>query len=59
MSLRSRSWPLMGEQGPGFVCKECGGPSPIGVGYVGECSEAARTESENRTSCDCGYSVKT
>lgn len=40
------------------MCKECGGPSPIGVGYVGEYTQAAREESESRASCDCGHSLK-
>ncbi len=37
---------------PGYICKVCGGPSPMGVGYAaGEATAANFTDS-----CPCGYS---
>lgn len=41
----------------GYICKRCGGPAPVGVGYVvqGKPAEAA---SAYRSMCDCGYSRK-
>jgi len=40
----------------GFVCKRCGGPAPVGVGYAAVGVEAAAA-SEGLTRCACGYSV--
>jgi hypothetical protein len=41
--------------GPGYTCKECGGPSPRGVGYT--CYEpGAAAASAQVTACPCGYS---
>lgn len=40
----------------GYVCKRCGGPAPVGVGYAAPGSEAAAA-SEGLTRCACGYSV--
>ncbi len=40
----------------GFICKQCSGPSPIGVGYTGDRTEAAYRASRDRKTCDCGYS---
>ena len=39
----------------GFMCKVCGGPSPLGVGYVDGRPGAAQA-SEHVTACPCGYS---
>lgn len=41
---------------PGYVCKQCGGPAPLGIGYA-DYSPGARERSEGLTSCACGYSV--
>lgn len=43
------------DDGPGYICKECGGPAPIGVGYADN-SPGARAKSEGLTECACGYS---
>ncbi len=40
----------------GYICKRCGGASPVGVGYVANGVEAAQA-SEGLTRCACGYSV--
>lgn len=39
----------------GYVCKTCGGPSPVGVGYVDNTDGAAQ-RSAGRSTCDCGAS---
>lgn len=39
---------------PGYACKQCDGPAPVGIGYV----DANKPRDESRTACDCGYSVK-
>jgi hypothetical protein len=39
----------------GYQCKECGGPSPIGVGYV-DTTPGAAEASAALTACGCGYS---
>lgn len=39
----------------GYICKSCGGPSPLGVGYVDNSAGAAE-RSAGRTRCDCGNS---
>jgi hypothetical protein len=39
------------------VCKQCGGPSPVGIGYVST-EEGAAERSATVTACACGYSVK-
>lgn len=44
-------------QRPGFICKKCEAPSPIGVGFTDH-SPGAREKSMNLTSCQCGYSQK-
>ncbi|SMY00986.1 hypothetical protein BSP239C_03165 [Brevibacterium sp. 239c] len=36
----------------GYICKKCGTPSPIGVGYA--TSAPANTDLSR---CECGYSV--
>ena len=41
----------------GYVCKRCGGPSPVGVGYAAP-GAAAAAASEGLTRCQCGYSVR-
>lgn len=40
----------------GFVCKQCGGPSPVGVGYV-DITDGAAARSAGVTVCRCGHSV--
>jgi hypothetical protein len=40
----------------GFVCKKCGKPSPVGVGYVAPGKEAAEA-SAGITACECGHSM--
>lgn len=40
----------------GFVCKECHGPSPRGVGYSA-LGESAAMASLFITACQCGYSI--
>jgi hypothetical protein len=39
----------------GYRCKQCGGPSPAGVGYVDNSADAAAA-STSLTACACGYS---
>lgn len=39
----------------GFVCKKCGGPSPVGIGFVADGTDAA-ARSADLTTCQCGYS---
>jgi|SRR5690625_299758 len=41
---------------PGYICKRCGGPSPVGVGYT-DYSRGARQASQSLTQCACGWSV--
>lgn len=38
----------------GYVCKRCGGPSPVGVGYAIYGNHRARGDV---AACPCGYSV--
>ena len=40
----------------GYVCKRCGAPSPMGVGYTSYAAGAAAA-SRGLESCACGYSV--
>ena len=40
----------------GYVCKRCGGVSPVGIGYAVYGWRGVADLS--RTSCDCGHSVK-
>lgn len=40
----------------GYVCKKCGRPSPVGVGYVAPGKEAAEA-SAGITACECGHSM--
>lgn len=46
---------LLGVNQVGYICKSCGGPSPLGVGYVDN-SAGAAARSAGRTGCDCGQS---
>ncbi len=39
----------------GYVCKQCGDPSPVGVGYV-DTTPGAADASAALTACGCGYS---
>ena len=39
----------------GYVCKRCGNPSPMGVGYAVEGWLSAHASS-SLTACECGYS---
>lgn len=39
----------------GFMCKRCGSPSPVGVGFVDGRPGAAQA-SEHVTACECGHS---
>lgn len=39
----------------GYVCKRCGGPSPVGIGYVDN-SAGAYERSAAVTVCGCGWS---
>lgn len=39
----------------GYVCKSCGGPSPVGIGYVDN-TEGADERSAGLTRCQCGKS---
>lgn len=42
----------------GYICKSCGGPSPIGVGYaLTNWTPADERASTDRIACDCGQSV--
>lgn len=42
----------------GYICKSCGGPAPIGVGYaITRPTEADERASTDRIACDCGQSV--
>lgn len=40
---------------PGYICKTCGGPSPMGVGYTST-EPGARDASMPLTACGCGAS---
>lgn len=39
----------------GYVCKKCGGPSPMGVGYASHVPGSGKA-SAAVTECACGYS---
>ena len=39
----------------GYMCKQCGAPSPVGVGYVDTRPGAAQA-SEQLEACACGHS---
>jgi hypothetical protein len=39
----------------GYICKACGEPSPVGVGYVAD-GAAAGQRSAGLTACECGHS---
>lgn len=41
------------ESATGYVCKQCGGPSPMGVGY-----KTDEPDQRDVDACPCGYSVK-
>lgn len=40
----------------GYICKQCGKPSPVGVGFVTGGTAAFRA-SHGITQCECGYSA--
>lgn len=40
----------------GYICKQCEGPAPVGVGYVVQ--GWTGTPDSSRTACPCGHSVK-
>lgn len=42
----------------GYICKKCGGPSPVGVGYATnvEATTTTTTTTTPVTACPCGYS---
>lgn len=55
----SAGWIIVPDDWPfhaGFICKRCGGPSPVGIGYV-DCTEGAAERSAGLTQCGCGWSV--
>ena len=39
----------------GYMCKKCGQPAPLGVGYT-DTSPGAAQASQQVTSCPCGHS---
>lgn len=41
----------------GYICKECGKPSPIGIGYTSY-EQGAYERSKHLAQCECGYSQK-
>ena len=41
----------------GYVCKACGNPSPLGIGYASH-GKAAWLASQSLSECACGHSVK-
>ena len=41
----------------GYICKKCGKPSPLGIGYASH-DQGAYERSKNLTQCECGYSQK-
>lgn len=41
----------------GFICKQCEGPAPIGVGYVDD-SPGAYEKSAGLNACQCGQSKR-
>lgn len=41
----------------GYVCKACGNPSPVGIGYASH-GNAAWLASHGISECACGHSVK-
>ncbi len=41
----------------GYVCKACGDPSPVGIGYASH-GNAAWLASHGISECACGHSVK-
>lgn len=47
----------IGPKAAGYVCKECGGPSPMGVGYV-DFQPGATERSAGLTECACGHSQR-
>lgn len=58
-ALPGSSWLTKGSRmsaGHGYVCKECGSPSPMGVGYVVG-GDAAAVASAGLASCLCGLSI--
>lgn len=41
----------------GYICKKCGGPSPVGVGFVDNNPSAEMVKANARINkCECGYS---
>lgn len=41
----------------GYICKQCEGPAPMGIGYAAA-GTAAAAASAALTQCGCGYSTK-
>lgn len=42
----------------GYICKSCGGASPVGVGYaLTDSTPTDHRASADRIACDCGYSI--
>ena len=37
----------------GFICKQCGGPQPIGIGYVLDGHDAYLASAAMTAPCDC------
>ena len=42
--------------GYGYVCKQCGGAAPTGIGYA-TAADGAAAASKDATRCPCGYSA--
>lgn len=41
----------------GYICKNCGGPAPLGIGYAAPGPDAHKA-SAHLTTCPCDYSTK-
>jgi hypothetical protein len=39
----------------GYICKKCGGPAPVGIGYV-DSTDGAAERSAAVSACECGRS---
>ena len=40
-------------QDAGFICKQCGGPQPLGIGYVLDGHDAYKASAAMTAPCDC------
>lgn len=52
----AQGWTDDGGEQCGYICKRCGGPSPVGIGFV-DGSAGAAERSAGLLACACGWSV--